>query len=292
MPCKSLFITMFGLVAACQAQLQPTGTTTEPATSAPAANQLAPPAPPPAQADITPEINALLDHVQNSADDLTSFTGKIIYEKEDAVLGRKEIRTGEIIYRLEPKADKKKRQSFAVVFDSLIVNNVKRKYEKHYIFSDRWLAEVDHENKQFIKRELVRPGDELDPLKLGEGPFPLPIGQQKAEVLARFDVTPLEVPKDGRLKDLQNVHGLLLTPKAGTPEAKEFTQVELFYDQATNLPIGINAIEKNGDRKTVRLSDVQRNVMLDEAQLKKLSVETPDPGAGWDVDVRAWKTTD
>jgi hypothetical protein len=233
------------------------------------------------------DVETLLDKLERSAADLNAFTAKVTYQKEDSVLGRLETRTGELIYRLDASNDEK---SFAILFEWTIINGRKRQDHKHYIFNGRWLAEIDHANKQFIKREIVAPGRKLDPLKLGEGPFPLPVGQPKAEVLARFDVTKAALPDAGLLKDLQNVDGLLLVPKPGTPESDEFAKVELFYDRQTLLPVGINT-ESKGDRKTIKLTEIRRNPELDEAALQKLNIQEPDPGE-WRVDVRPWTARD
>ncbi len=249
----------------------------------PAAPAAQPPAAPPGP-QLDPAVDDLLTKLEKSATDLNSFTADVTYEKEDVVLGRRELRTGNLIYRLNPDNSK----SFAILFDSTIVNDKKRAEEKHYIFNGRWLAEVDHKNKQFIKREVVPPGKQLDPLKLGEGPFPLPVGQPKAQVLARFDVTKADLPKEGRLKDLRNVDGLLLVPKPGGPQAQDFAKVELFYDRETLLPVGIHTVEANGDHKTIRLTKVQRNPVLDAAALAKLDIKEPD-AREWRIDVRPWQ---
>jgi hypothetical protein len=229
-------------------------------------------------------INDLLDRLEKSAADLRSFTGNIQYEKEDPLLGRKELRAGNLIYHHDPESREK---SFAILFEKAIINGRQSGEAKHYIFNGRWLAEVDHNNRQFIKREIVPPGKQLDPLKLGEGPFPLPIGQPKADVLARFDVTVASMPSEGLLKILQNVDGVSLAPKPGTREAKDFTKVDLYYDRETLLPVGIRTTEVNGDRKTVRLLDVKRNPKLTADQLAKLDIKEPDPRT-WRIDVRPW----
>ena len=275
--------------ASCAVQAPSQGPSQPPA-SAPAAN---PPEQPPAAqpplagggaAAIDPDIDALLTRLEASAKDLTSFAATITYEKEEALLARTETRTGEIIYRIETG-----NKSFAVLFDNRIIKNRLENRLYHYVFDGRWLAEIDHENKQFIKREIVPPGKVLDPLKLGEGPFPLPIGQAKVDVLARFDVARIDVPKDGLLKSLQNVDGLLLTPRPNVPEARDYQRVEIFYDRATSLPVGINAVETNDDRKTVKLTDLRRNPAMDEAMLKKLDIAEPDART-WRIDIRPWKS--
>jgi hypothetical protein len=237
-------------------------------------------------APLDPGVGDMLDRIEAASKDLKSFTAAIVYEKQDEILGRREMRTGEIIYRVDPQT---KEKAFAVIFDAVIVNKVKRPSDRHYIFNGRWLVEIDHENKQFIKREIVPPGKTLDPLKLGEGPFPLPIGQSKEEVLERFDVTMMQgLPEENLLKDLANVDGLLLVPKPGMPEFDEFARVALFYDRETSLPVGIFAVEANADRKIVRLRDLKRNPQLDDATLRKLDIAEPDPKE-WRIDIQPWR---
>lgn len=252
----------------------------------PAAAPAVPQAPSPRAAEaIDPALDALLTKLESSAKELTSFAAKIAYEKEDAILMRTETRTGEIIYRIDNDRHNK---AFAVLFNSRIVGNRKENRLYHYIFDGRWLAEIDHENKQFIKREIVEPGKVLDPLKLGEGPFPLPVGQAKADVLERFTVSAIEVPTAGLLKTLKDVDGVRLTPKAGTREADDYERVDIFYDRATSLPVGIEAVETNGDRKTVKLTDLKRNPEMDEAMTKKLDIAEPDPKQ-WKIDIQPWR---
>ena len=237
-------------------------------------------------APLEPDVASVLDRIEAAGKDLQSFTATIAYEKQDELLGRRELRTGEIIYRVDPNGHDK---AFAVLFDSLIVNKSRRPNEKHYIFNGRWLVEIDHESKQFIKREIVAPGKVLDPLKLGEGPFPLPIGQAKEEVLERFDVTMIqEMPNEVLLKDLANFDGLLLVPKPGTQEFNDFARVELYYDRATSLPVGTFAVEADANRKVVRLRDLKRNPVLDATTLAKLDIAEPDPKE-WRIDIQPWR---
>jgi hypothetical protein len=282
----------------CPAPLPPAdagGTGPRPAQAAVASpwaceDETAPPAEQPAAAgqDEPAEddpVIALLDALERSADDLRTFTASIHYEVEDALLGEKVIRKGELVYRVDPVDGKK---SFAILFNSRIANGRKRDQLKHYIFSDGWFVEVDHDEKLFIKRQVVAEGEEYDPLKLGEGPFPLPIGQAREDVLARFDVSLIELPDTGPLAKLKGgkpVDGLRLIPRPGSQAAEDIDRIDLFYDRATHLPVGISIIEVNGDRKTARLEDLRRNPPLDEAALAKLSIEEPDP-TEWRIDIR------
>ncbi len=239
-------------------------------------------------------VEDLLDRLERSSADLRDFQAKIRYDIWDAVTEEKQIRSGELIYQVDPDDGAKR---FAILFDTFIFGNRQEKEAKHYIFADGWLVEIDHERKQFIKRQIVAPGKTFDPLKLGEGPFPLPIGQPKHEVLARFDVQLLDAPSDPFLAKMltdRDVEGMVLFPKPNTPEAEKFQRVELFYDRQTMLPIGINAVAADAidpddpnsrNRKMVLLSNLKRNKGVDES---KLSIAEPDKRQ-WDIDIRPWE---
>ncbi len=247
------------------------------------------------QPEVEPDpVEDLLDRLERSSADLRDFQARIRYDIWDAVTEEKQIRSGELIYQVDPDDGSKR---FAILFDTFIFGNRQEKEAKHYIFADGWLVEVDHNRKQFIKRQIVAPGKTFDPLKLGEGPFPLPIGQPKTEVLARFDVKLLDAPSDPLLAKMltdRDVEGMVLFPKPNTPEAEKFQRVELFYDRKTMLPIGINAVAADAidpddpnsrNRKMVLLMDLKRNEGVDESTL---SIEEPDKRQ-WDIDIRPWE---
>jgi hypothetical protein len=282
-------VTLILTAGAGQCQTPAAETPGEPPNGRPAANTpavLPPPAPDAPQAEPAPiePAHAVLDRVERDGAAIRAFTATVYYEHWEDLLARREIRTGQIIYEAEPAAAVARR-SFAILFDRLIVGDRAQRQQKHYIFSDRWLVEVDHEARQFIKRELVPPGRRIDPLKLGEGPIPLPIGQPKHEVLARFDVAMIDVPEEGPLRDLANVDGLRLVPKPDAPEARDYMHIDLFYDRETALPLGIAIMEVGDNRKTIRLRDVERKVELAPEQRAMISIAEPDPRE-WAIDVQ------
>jgi hypothetical protein len=224
----------------------------------------------------TLSVDEILENVEHA--DVSSVTATISYTRTDPILERREIRTGKIIFRT---SDGKKREA-AILFDTLIIGRRREEKQKYYIFSGRWMAEVDYENKQFIKRELVAPGQKgIDPFELGNGPIPLPIGQTRESVLSKFTVAKVSRPEEGPLAKLDdNVVGLHLVPKI----KDEWESIDLFYNPETWLPIGVRTIEIDGTKRVSRLTNVQLNALSDEdAQL--LNIATPDPKE-WSVDIR------
>jgi hypothetical protein len=250
------------------------------------------PTPPAAVADVSgenpapPVVEPVAEVVSEPPPD--SPPPKLIVDEwnpTDELLERTEIRTGEVIYQTKPGGSKR----FAILLERLIVRNRARAHRKHYVFDGSWLVEIDHESKIFIKRQVVPPDQQFDPLKLGEGPFPLPVGQPAEEVRARFNVRRLHEPQDETLAERladRDVDGLLLKPKPGTPQADEFEQAEIFYDRESLLPVGVSVTEANGDRKTVILTNLRRDAGVDES---KLSIEEPDALDGWRIDVEPYR---
>jgi hypothetical protein len=261
---------------------------------APAADPQAPP-PESARAELRPE-DVLLDRLEAAAADLRSFTADLRYHKWDPVLQREEIRVGTIIFQAAAEPPQSRR--FAVSFEALYRGSRKVEQKRQYIFESPWLVEIDHEAKEFYKRQVVPPGEQRDPLKLGEGPFPLPIGQARQEVLDRFEVNSIKVPTNGLLNSLSNVQGLRLTPRPGTSEAEDYLHVDIFYDDATLLPVGVEAIERQqlepGDdplgrgRKTVLLANLARNPELSAEQVDALAIREPD-GRDWKIVITPWE---
>jgi hypothetical protein len=210
-----------------------------------------------------------------------------------------EYRTGTVLYQVEKKAEPSGGavdKRFAIIFTELrrADGRADLDAQQHYVFAEGWLADIDHGRKQFIKRQIVPPGKSFDPLQLGQGPFPLPVGQPKAEVLARYDASLIAAPDEKSpdqlqrvLKEYPEVIGLRLVPRTKS-EADDTVLIDVYYDRATLLPVGVNLVDDVGNRKTVRLSKAVRNGGLTDEEKAKLSIANPDPKA-WRIDIRPWE---
>src|SRR5262249_49430108 len=99
-------------------------------------------------------------------------------------------------------------------------------------------------------------------LKLGEGPFPLPIGQKKEDVHAMFEVKKIDAKKDD---PADTVH-IELTPKAGTRFEKKFKTIDVWVGSKDNMPHRIETLDPNETTiRTTDMSDVQVNPGLGDA---------------------------
>lgn len=264
MPAVTLIAILVSL-AACAAPAQAPAPATPPAAASPA--------------------DDLLLRLERSADDLRTISAKVVYRTWDSVLEAQELRSGALVYEVGAG----ERRRVGIFFDVVVRGNARHPNRRDYIFDGNWLVEVDHERKLLIKRQIAEPGRSFDPLRLGEGPFPLPIGQKRDEVVARFNVTLIEKTTDPWLADRlagREVTGLLLVPRPGSLHEKDFARVEVFYDAKTLLPAGVHAVEPEpkADTKTVFLSDQKRNSAIDA---DRLTIPQPDPRE-WEIDVQPW----
>ena len=90
-------------------------------------------------------------------------------------------------------------------------------------------------------------------MKLGSGPFPLPIGQDKADVLKTFDVKKIDPDKND---PPQTIH-LELTPKSGTDMAQKFSLLGIWTDRNTRMPVIIETVSASGgDQHRIQLKDL------------------------------------
>ncbi len=210
---------------------------------------------------------------------IESFQAKITYEKFKPLVGDRQTRLGHVAYVAGPPP------KFLVVFNRFIVGQTLRERKKTYIFDGRWLVEKDHKRKLFIKREVVPKGEELDPLAIGEGPFPVPLGQETEKVQSMFQAKILPPGKDAPPKSLH----MRLVPRPDIPEssaAAEFRRVDVWYHRETLLPQRVRTVDQKKARTTVTLSKRRVNELDPKEAEERFSTEPPE---GWRVETNARK---
>lgn len=201
----------------------------------------------------------------------------------DALSEETERRFGNVYYEATPP----KRRA-AVVFQRTIDPSGRgRERVEHYVYADGVLSDYDHEAKRLTRRELVKPGETRDPLRLGEGPVPIPFGQRKADIEKSFVVTPGPQPPAELVKEPDTVVGLHLVPKPGTllAEKGRMKSIDLWLDRKTASPVAVSIHESDGDRTSARFYSPKINDGLDEESKRWLDAPNVDPRE-WRVESR------
>jgi len=222
----------------------------------------------------------LLDRLEQRGRTLKSYQARVTHTKEVGLTGDTQLRIGSIDYHAGPPA------RFRVLFTHLVVDDALRARPWQFIYDGQWLAEVKPDEKQFIRRQIVPPGETYDPLQLGEGPFPFPIGQKRDEVLRMFHVKHLEPTSD----DPADTEHLRLTPRTHPETDKptsDFTTVDIWYDAASLLPVKIVTYEAESDSTTtVELVDGQVDKIGADAAAAMFDTAPPPAGSGWRVEIK------
>ncbi len=237
----------------------------------------------------------LLEALETADKGLRTFSAGIRYTKVFAEIegGDTQAWQGKLYFDVKPDGqavgpDAPTRKRFAVIFDTLIVGERKREESKHLIFDGEYLVERNTRDKQFLKRRVVPKGERTDPLRLGEGPFPLPIGQRKAEILKRLDVElrPYEDGLEGlspaareRYKDTVQ---LRLVPKFQTRDGRDLQEIRIWYRRSDLLPRLARTKSVEGSTSEVLLINQTVN---EEIPASVFSVEPPTE-PDWSVDIR------
>lgn len=181
-------------------------------------------------------------------------------------------------------------RTFAVDFDTLILGAQRRDERKQFVFDGQWLVERIPEEKQMIRRQVVPPGERVDPLRLGEGPFPIPIGQQRDDILGRFSIKLLP-PEDGWPEGampqmFENTWQLRLVPREGTEEARDYSEIRIWYRHEDLLPRMARTVNRDGGGVEVILINIAINQPVPDAVF---DTSPPPPDAGWDVQVEPYR---
>lgn len=150
---------------------------------------------------------------------------------------------------------------------------------QEYVFDGSALVERFPDEKRIVRHQLNAKAG-TDPLKIGEGPIPLPVGQKREDILARFNVELLSAEKDlvpeGTKKDDPQAQQLLalvkgsaqlkLVPRPEYERECAFKEARLWYQRSTVvgehgrlLPRMARAVNKQDDTDTVLLTGVLIN---------------------------------
>jgi hypothetical protein len=260
------------------------------------------------------DADALLVALEDADRDLISLTGDVRYDRISALVQDHQVSLGRLFFSARNDSGRRggDGRRFAIRFHTLILDDVVRPEEKLYIFDGQWLVEKLPEERLFIKRQIVPPGENFDPLRIGEGPMPLPIGQKREDILERY-IAELREPTDGlaapddaddeELKEAEalqqfarGAHQIRLTPRPEWREEDEFVEVRLWYgrrDGGQLLPRMARTVDKAGNISIVRLVNVQVQMTGQpenpDARVPAEVLDTTVPLAGWHVQIVDWR---
>jgi outer membrane lipoprotein-sorting protein len=205
------------------------------------AAQPAPKPPHPTPLSAASTLDEILDALDARGQNLQSFTADVSLTEGDASLANEQTRRGKVLFQ-----DRNGQARLRVTFTER--DTGKRVFEEkiEYLLDNGWLTDRTYSKSIQVKREVLRPGEKINLLKLGEGPFPLPIGQKKESVKEQFEVKKIAPTKS----DPADTAHVLLTPKPETKLAKKFDTIDVWVDFKTHMPARIDTVQEENVRTT------------------------------------------
>lgn len=218
-------------------------------------------------------VDDVLDALDARGKDLSALSADVAKSERDESLGEDtETRIGKVVYQRLPDGATRIRATF----DQVKIGDRTRDDRVEYLLDNGVLIDRTYRSKVEARRIVHRPGQKLNLFKLGEGPFPLPIGQSKANVHAEFEVTQLP-PADS---DPPNTLHVSLVPKPETQLSRRFKAIEVWVDLADHMPRRIETLDSRGTTRTrTDLSNVRLNEPLTD---DRFALEKIDPNQ-WQI---------
>lgn len=203
-------------------------------------------------------VDEILDALHEVGKDLRSFSANVTMHETDLISQDSSSRSGMAVYQLLGEGNAR----FRVTFLKRTQDNLTQDQRIEYLLENGILSDRNYTRKLEVRQRVVRPGEKLNLLKLGEGPFPLPIGQPRPEVLKLFEVTKLAPSKDSPANTVQ----IRLTPKPGTQFDRKFKSIDASVNLDSNMPTRIDTIDANETLKRgTELTDLRLNIELTQA---------------------------
>lgn len=233
----------------------------------------------------------LLEALEEADRGIETLTADLQYDKFFKLQGDIHRRKGQLQFRTVRVDDEPVERAFEINFTTLQVGGRFEEDPETWIFNGRWLVEMHPARKQFIKREIAGEGERFDPMALGEGPMPIPIGQKANEVLARYDAKlapsseSFGPDEDGRAQFVSDTWQIVLTPRPGVAADEKFKEIRIWYSKSGEkrlLPRMARTLSRSGDVSFVQLINIKTNVTLPD---RAFDVTPPPPGENWHVQI-------
>jgi hypothetical protein len=227
-------------------------------------------------------VDEVLDALDRTGKQLKTMRSRVEKADVDLAAGDQIARKGVVSLNLAGDA------AMRVTFDQLQRNDNPPRtgdsVKQDYLLVGEWLVERNFDIKKVVRYQVRRPGEKLNLLSLGEGPFPLPIGQSREAVYSQFDVKRMPTPDErGGMIVLD------LRPKEGTRLRKRFARIIVDIDPKLAMPVRIETMDRDIDDPADPPSVINVTTLSEVVLNQPLDGGAFDEGAtdGWDVEAKS-----
>jgi hypothetical protein len=225
---------------------------------------------------VDPSAMKILRRLEAAAGKFPLLTAELDYREDLLQVGDVERRSGKVYYQAAAKDTPAR---FRIHFDTLRQGDgPKRKNVEDYAFDGEWFTLRKERPKQHHERQVVAPGEKLEALELGRGPFPIPFGQKVETVLKHFRVS----TRPPASTDPKGCDYLKCVTRPAQKRELNVVWLEMWVQRETGLPIRIVAEDASQNRKTVQFDKIDTPKSFSD---KTFRIPPPRPGSGWEYKV-------
>jgi len=229
---------------------------------------------------VDPQAYQILTDLESAGERYVTIRADMDYRVDMRQLGDSEHRTGWVAFRKGKQQDET--DMFRVRFETNQPGGGARFKELiDYAFDGRYLTVAKHRIKNMTFYQVAAEGEQTRPLKLGEGPFPLPFGQRADDVVRYFEASAPR-PAEPAGENPPGRHIVLVT-RPEYSDLYSITRMEMWIDDAVHLPVRIVSHDKNNNVTTVILSDIKTNAELPDDTFR---LRRGQFGWGWQYHTR------
>ncbi len=229
-------------------------------------------------------VDGLLAKMHEAGRDVQTMSAKVRLTDYDFNTGEEVVRPGRLALR---RGDAPAEAAVYIVFTGRESDRGFEVEKIEYLFADGQLIDRNHRVKSQVIRKLPPEQLERDPFALGDGPFPILIGQDPARVRALFEIK-LVNPAVAAENDLEvdavaDTVRLRLTPLPETQFADQYERIEVDVDPATGLARQVITFDKpEVNLRIAELTEIARDTELKQDAFELEDVDLAD---GWNVSV-------
>lgn len=231
-----------------------------------------------APAAVDPAVEELLGKMEKAGGTYRTLSANVTYMETEILFEDSTEFTGQVYY--EVGTGGKRPGRFRIHFDRIKRGGVRTKEDRDYAFftdkNGQWLVTRNARIKLQSEYQVAPPGSRINPLQLGKGPFPVPFGQKKADVLRLYKATAAKPPPGGP----KGTRYLKLVPRDKTGGELKVRLIELWVS-SDGLPVKIRTEDTEGlTEKVARFSKIKKDPKLPSKVFK-----LPPPPRDWEHNI-------
>jgi outer membrane lipoprotein-sorting protein len=208
---------------------------------------------------VRPDVEAVLQRIQQAAKDLRSYQCAIDYVLRQPLLESKTRRTGMVYYVRKPNGSR-----LRVNFATLEQDDGKvQPYMQQFLFDGVWLIDVDYQVKSWEKRQMADANKPTDAFDLAGRELPIAGFTGIDELRRDFDME-IVPPPSGQTGESGGVT-LSMKARPGSRYGKDYRSMAFSIDKAIGLPVKVEAESTEGDFYDISFAQVKVNSPIEDS---------------------------